>query len=103
MPAAKISGHDSAQFTQSQEREFCNKKVAAGICGILLGAFGVHKFILGLNTGGVIMLVASLAGAFLVVPTFVMGVIGVVEGVIYITKTDEDFYQTYSVEKKEWF
>ena len=25
------------------------KKVAAGVCGILLGCFGVHKFILGYN------------------------------------------------------
>src|SRR5512146_1780165 len=27
-----------------------SNKLAAGICGILLGGFGIHKFILGYNT-----------------------------------------------------
>jgi TM2 domain-containing membrane protein YozV len=82
-------------------KDFAGKKVAAGICGILLGALGIHKFILGLTTPGIIMLVATLvtcgiAGA-------VMGIIGLVEGIIYLTKSDQDFYQTYAVEKKGWF
>ncbi|MEX0716039.1 MAG: hypothetical protein WD066_05605 [Planctomycetaceae bacterium] len=29
--------------------------------------------------------------------------IGLVEGIIYLTKSDEEFYQTYIVGKKEWF
>ena len=33
----------------------------------------------------------------------IIGIIGLVEGVIYLTKTDEDFYQTYQVNKKPWF
>jgi TM2 domain-containing membrane protein YozV len=37
-----------------------NQKMAAGICAILLGALGVHKFILGYTTEGVIMLLVSL-------------------------------------------
>ncbi len=32
-----------------------------------------------------------------------MGVIGLVEGIIYLTKSDEEFYQTYMLGKKEWF
>ena len=32
-----------------------------------------------------------------------MGIIGFIEGVIYLSKTDEDFYQTYAIEKKPWF
>jgi TM2 domain-containing membrane protein YozV len=84
-----------------------NKKLAAGLCGILLGGFGVHKFILGMTTPGVIMLVISLAGAlvicFPVTGYLVMHVIGLIEGIIYLTKSDEDFYRTYIVGKKEWF
>lgn len=77
------------------------KKVAAGICGILLGALGVHKFVLGYTTEGVIMLLVTLltcgfGGA-------VMGIIGLVEGIIYLTKTDEDFVNTYITNKKGWF
>ena len=82
-------------------RQASGNKVAAGLCGILLGALGVHKFVLGLTTPGVIMLLVSLLtcgpGAIL------MGIIGLVEGIIYLTKSDEDFYQIYVVEKKGWF
>jgi TM2 domain-containing membrane protein YozV len=87
-----------------------SKKMAAGICGILLGGLGVHKFILGYNTPGIIMLVVFLAcstsGACLIIPllgSMAMSVIGVVEGIIYLTKSDDDFYQTHMVGKREWF
>ena len=89
---------------------FVGKKIAAGICGILLGSLGIHKFILGFNTAGIIMLIASLAcgvlGACLVFPllgNMAMGVIGIIEGIMYLTKSDEDFYQTYAVQRREWF
>jgi TM2 domain-containing membrane protein YozV len=74
-----------------------SKKIAAGICGILLGGFGVHKFILGFTTAGVITIVVTFftCGMF--------GIIPLIEGIIYLAKSDEDFYQTYIVEKKEWF
>ena len=42
------------------ETEISNKKLAAGLTGIFLGAFGVHKFILGYTRPAVIMLVVSL-------------------------------------------
>lgn len=78
-----------------------SKKIPAGICGILIGAFGVHKFVLGMTTPAVIMLCVSLLSCFTLYP--IMAIIGLVEGIIYLTKSDEDFYQTYVVEKKEWF
>jgi hypothetical protein len=34
---------------------------------------------------------------------FVMGVIGLIEGIIYLTKTPEEFKSTYIDAKKEWF
>ena len=38
------------------------------------------------------------------VPIFLaICVIAVIEGIIYLTKTDEEFEQTYIVEKKQWF
>jgi len=89
---------------------FAGKKIAAGICGILLGGLGVHKFILGLNTAGIIMLAVTLAGAIttpcLIVPVLApmaMGVIGLVEGILYLIKSDEEFYQTYAIQKRQWF
>lgn len=78
-----------------------SKKIAAGICGILLGAFGIHKFILGYNTQGIIMLLASLLTCG--IGATVTSIIGLVEGIIYLTKTDEEFVSTYIVNKKGWF
>ena len=77
------------------------KKIAAGICGILLNALGVHKFILGYTKEGLIMLLVSILtfgfGAM------IMGPIGIIEGIIYLTKTDEEFVSTYINGKKGWF
>ncbi len=90
---------------QSQQYPGADKRVAAGICGILLGAFGVHKFIMGYTTEGVIMLVASLVGGFLLcgIPTAIISIIGLVEGIMYLTKSDEEFSQMYFVNRKGWF
>ena len=82
-------------------REFSSNKIAAGVCGILIGSLGIHKFILGLTTPGIIMLLVSVLTCG--VGGLVMSVIGLIEGIIYLSKTDEDFYQSYAIEKKPWF
>ena len=77
------------------------KKLPAGILAILLGSLGVHKFILGYTTQGVIMLCISVisCGTLAVIPS----VIGIVEGIIYLTKSDEEFVRTYIQGQKGWF
>lgn len=75
-----------------------NKRVLAGITGIILGWLGVHKFILGYTTEGIIMLVISVCTC-----ATVSSLIGLIEGIIYLTKTDEEFYQMYQANKKGWF
>lgn len=98
-----------SNLTVEQAQQANSKRIAAGICGILFGAFGVHKFILEITTPAIIMLVVSLVSvstSMFCIPILgytAMHVIGLVEGIIYLTKTDADFYQTYMVEKKEWF
>jgi TM2 domain-containing membrane protein YozV len=81
--------------------EIQGKKTAAGICAILIGSLGVHKFILGYTNAGLITILVTVltCGAAGVV----MGIIGLVEGIIYLTMTDAQFYETYIVNKKEWF
>ena len=75
-----------------------DKKIAAGVCGILLGALGIHKFILGYTKEGVIMLLVTILtlgfGGF---------IIGLIEGILYLTKSDADFVATYVNAKKGWF
>lgn len=73
------------------------KKIPAGILGILIGSLGVHRFYLGDTKGGLIRLAIS------VVTCGLGGIIGFIEGILYLTKSDADFVQTYLVEKREWF
>jgi len=74
-----------------------NKKVLVGILGILLGGLGIHKFVLGYTTEGIIQIVIT------VVTCGVGSIIGLIEGIIYLTKSDDEFYQTYQVNKRGWF
>jgi TM2 domain-containing membrane protein YozV len=79
-------------------------KIAAGLLAILLGGLGIHKFYLGYTGAGVIMLLVFIFGFILLaLPTIVIGVIALVEGIIYLTKSDEEFYQTYEVGRRTWF
>lgn len=78
-----------------------SNKIAAGVCGILLGTFGIHKFILGYTGAGLIMLLVTVLTCFLASP--VMHIIGLIEGIIYLCKTDEEFVRTYVDGRKEWF
>ena len=71
------------------------KKIVAGILGILLGGLGIHKFYLGYTKEGIIQLILGF---------FCIGsIIGLIEGIIYLTKSDEDFVATYVNAKKGWF
>jgi TM2 domain-containing membrane protein YozV len=81
------------------------KKMVAGILGILLGGLGVHKFYLGYNTEGIIMLAVCIVGGLLTcgLGSAAVGVIGLIEGIIYLTKSDEEFVRTYIQNKKAWF
>ena len=96
-PAAQrptsVSG-ESAEY-----RAFVSKKTGAGILALFLGNLGVHKFMLGLTTGGLTTLVLFL----LLIPIPFLTVVSFVEGVIYLSKSDEQFYQDYAVRKKQWF
>lgn len=77
--------------------ESSKAKVTAGVLGILLGGLGIHKFYLGYTKEGILQIVAT------VVTCGTASVIGLVEGIIYLTKTDEEFQQTYVANKKGWF
>lgn len=85
----------------TESNDGASKKIAAGICGILLGALGVHKFILGYTTEGLIMLGVSVLTCG--IGATVMGIIGLIEGIIYLAMPDGQFMNTYIVQKKGWF
>ena len=74
-----------------------NKKILAGVLAIMLGGFGVHNFILGYTKEGVLQILMSFFSCGLA------GIIPFVEGIIYLTKSDEEFYQIYQVGRRPWF
>ena len=74
-----------------------SKRVIAGILALLLGTFGVHKFVLGYTKEGIIQLIISVFSCGL------LGIIGFIEGIIYLTKSDEEFIYMYQTNKKGWF
>jgi TM2 domain-containing membrane protein YozV len=81
------------------------KQLVAGYCGIIFGGFGVHKFVLGYAPEGFIMLVIALIGGFFTygISLLIMQLIGLIEGMIYLNKTPEDFVNSYFVKKQGWF
>ncbi|MBD0328125.1 MAG: TM2 domain-containing protein [Pyrinomonadaceae bacterium] len=82
-----------------------HKQLLAGYCGIIFGAFGIHKFILGYAIEGFIMLVITLVGGTFSygITLLIMQLVGLVEGMIYLNKTPEEFANTYIVNKQSWF
>ena len=102
-PGAVVCVHCGAQLAASsaQQKTAADKKLVAGICGILLGALGVHKFILGYTKEGIIMACVSVLTCGLGSP--IMGLIGLVEGILYLVKSDEEFVAVYVNNKHGWF
>jgi TM2 domain-containing membrane protein YozV len=62
-------------------------RTTAGILAILLGGIGVHKFYLGETGMGVLYLCFSW--------TLIPAIVGFIEGLLYLTKTDEEFQRQY--------
>ena len=74
-----------------------SKRILAGIMGILFGYFAIHKFILGYTKEGIIQIVANIC-------TFGLAtIIPFIEGIIYLSKSDQEFIATYQNNHKGWF
>jgi TM2 domain-containing membrane protein YozV len=62
-------------------------RTAAGIFALVLGCVGVHKFYLGHVAAGILSLVFCW--------TMIPALIGFVEGVLFLTMSDEEFARKY--------
>lgn len=106
---ANEAKHSAKEFSENAQEAFNdvsgeNKKVLSGIIAILFGWVGIHKFILGYSKEGVILLVLGLLGFFTCgITSGISGLIGLIEGIIYLTKSDEEFYRIYQIGNKPWF
>jgi TM2 domain-containing membrane protein YozV len=93
------------QQPYAQQTTASKDHIAAGLLGIFLGSLGIHKFYLGYNTSGFIMLGVTILGSILTfgIAAGAVGIIGIIEGIIYLTKSQEEFNQTYVYNRHEWF
>ena len=69
-------------------------KMVAGILGILIGAFGIHHFYLGSTTAGIVTLVLTCC-------TGLGGILGLVEGIMLLVMSDDDFNAKYNYREPE--
>jgi len=60
--------------------------------------------LLAANLGAMILVMVSCGILFpLIFVSMAASVIGLIEGILYLTKSDEEFVQTYILNKKPWF
>ncbi len=83
-----------------------SQRTSIGIVAIVLGAcglgwIGVHKFMMGKSNPGMISLFGSVCTCFIAAPIF--SIFSLVEGIIYMTKSDEQWYHEYIIGGKDWF
>jgi TM2 domain-containing membrane protein YozV len=74
-----------------------SKRILAGVLAIVIGSLGIHKFILGYTKEGIIQLILTF------VSCGILSLIPLIEGIIYLTKSDEEFIETYQINEKHWF
>lgn len=96
-----VPPYPPAYYQPNPYAEAGSKKLAAGLCAIFIGSLGIHKFILGYTTAGLIMLLVSLLTCG--IGGILMHVISLIEGILYLSKSDVDFHNTYLAGQKEWF
>ena len=79
-------------------------KMIAFLLALFLGTLGIHKFYLGYKNPGIIMLLCGTIGWLLfAIPPLVMAIIALIEAIMYISKSDDEFQRVYVDNEKGWF
>lgn len=81
-----------------------DKKWIATLLAFFFGSVGAHKFYLGYTKQGIIMLVAFIFGFILLgIPSLIVFIIGFIEAILYLSKDEELFDETYVANERPWF
>lgn len=99
-----------------------HKRMLAGLLAMFVGGLGVHKFYLGLNQAGIILLSVHLGSWFLamfisvitlglgilvtlpfvIMLSILISIFTFIESLVYLTKSDQDFYHDYILKNRHW-
>jgi len=90
---------DQGNVIPDRTRE--SKRNVTAVMAIIFGCLGIHKFVLGYTKEGIILLAITFVTCGVGFP--LTALIGFIEGIIYLTKSDEEFIYSYQVNKKSWF
>lgn len=104
VPKGKGNVSTRARMLYAQEGMRTKSRIEASLLALLLGMFGVHKFYLGYNQAGFLMMAITIIGGL---PTFglislVVWMIAIIEAGLYLTKSQDDFEHTYVVNQRDW-
>jgi len=83
-----------------------SQRTTIGIVAIVLGFFGfgwlgIHKFMMGKSKPAVTSILVTVCTCFIALP--IMSIIALAEGIIYLTKSDEQWYHESIISGKDWF
>lgn len=71
-----------------------SKRFLAGVLGIVLGQLGIHKFVLGYTKEELLQITLT------IITCGIGSIIGIIEGIVYLKKSDEQFIQEYQINRK---
>ena len=95
----------SSEYSDPSWDEIKSKKTTAGIIGLFFGAFGAHKFVIGYQKEGFIYLGVSIVGGIITCggALAVTSILALIESIMLLTKTPEEFKRLYIDKKTPWF
>ena len=98
-------GRQPSQYSDPSWDDIKSKRLSSGLLGIFFGAFGAHKFVLGYTQEGLIYLGVSILGGIITCggALGVTSILALIESIMYLTKSPEEFKRTYIDNKKGWF
>ncbi len=101
----KNSQPSTSQYSDPTWDEVKSKRLTSGLLGLFFGAFGAHKFVLGYTKEGLIYLGVSILGGIITCggALAVTSILALIESIMLLTKTPEEFKTTYIDNKKSWF
>ncbi len=101
-PGENLSGKWAKMSMTRKDFDKTGMGLVAIILGVVgLGWLGVHKFVMGRKKQAIISIVVSVVTCG--IGAGIMTIISLVEGIIYLTKTDAEFQNDYVYGSKEWF